>query len=107
MADFGSRSPCQEEAHEDFISRHNEIGITVKSLRERQLNIANPKLEQLAAIGAEDPDYKMMIQHIERGMQENLLEENSELLNLKGDFPHLGLETLSREKLIVKTEATS
>ena len=46
----------------------------------RQLDIADPKLEQLAAIGTEDPDYQMMIQHIERGIQKNLLEENSEFL---------------------------
>ena len=66
VADIGSRSPCLEEAHEDFISRNNEIGITVKSLRVRQLDVADPKLEQLAAIGAEDPEYEMMINHIER-----------------------------------------
>ena len=43
-----------------------------------------------------------MIGHIERGIQEDLLEENSELMNLKGDLPYLGLEVLSRGKLIVK-----
>ena len=102
VADFGSRSPCQEEAHEDFISRNNEIGITVKSLRVRQLDIADPKLEQLAAIGAEDPDNLMIIDHIEGGIQENLLEENSELLQLKGDVLHLGLKTFSKGKVIVK-----
>ena len=99
---FRSRSPSQEKAHEDFISRNNEIGITVKSLRVRQVNAADPKLEQLAAIGAEDPDYQMMINHIERGIQENLPEENSELLQLKGDFVNLGLRTFSKGKLIVK-----
>ena len=102
VADIGSRSPCLEEAHEDFISRNNEIGITVKSLRVRQLDVADPKLEHLAAIGAEDPEYQMMINHIERGIQENLLEENSELLQLKGDFVNLGLQTFSKRKLIVK-----
>ena len=102
VADFGSRSPCLEEAHEDFISRNNEIGITVKSLRVRQLDVADPKLGQLAAIGAEDPEYQMMIDHIEIGIQENLLENNSELRLIKGDFTKLGLQTFSRGKLIVK-----
>ena len=32
VADFGSRSPCLEEAHEDVISGNNEIVMTVKSL---------------------------------------------------------------------------
>ena len=44
----------------------------------------------------------MMIDHIEKGIKENLLEENSELRQLKGDFLHLGLETFSRGKLTVK-----
>ena len=44
----------------------------------------------------------MMIQHIQRGLEENLLEENSKLLQMKGDFPYFGLVTLSRGKLIVK-----
>ena len=43
-----------------------------------------------------------MIGHLERGIQEDLLEEDSEVRNLKGDLPHLGLQTLSRGKLIVK-----
>ena len=34
------------------------IGITVKSLRVKQLDIADPKLEQLAAIGMEDQTTK-------------------------------------------------
>ena len=102
VAEFGSRSPCLEEPHEDFITRNNEIGITVKSLRVRQLDVADPKLEQLAAIGAEDPEYQMMVDHIERGIQENLLENNSELRLMKGDFTKLGLQTFSRGKLIVK-----
>ena len=57
----------------------------------RQLDVADPKLEQLAAIGAEDPEYQMLINHIERGIQENLLEDNSELLHIKGDFTKLCL----------------
>ena len=68
----------------------------------KQLDLLDPKLEQLAAISAEDPDYQLMVGHIEIGIQEDLLEENSELLNLKGDLPHPGLEILSRGKLIVK-----
>ena len=72
VADFGSRAPVLEGAHEDFISRNNEIGITIKSLRVKQLDVADPKLEQLAAIGAEDPQYQMMIDHLERGINENL-----------------------------------
>ena len=38
---------------------------------------------------------------MERGIQENLLEEDSELRRLVGDLPHLGLQTLTKGKLIV------
>ena len=84
------------------ISRNNEIGITVKSLRVRQLDVADPKLEQLAAIGAEDPQYQMMIDHLERGINEDFLENDSELRLIKGDLTKLGLQTFSKGKLIVK-----
>ena len=59
-------------------------------------------LLDLAAIGANDPEYQQMIRHLERGIQEDLLEEDSELRKLVGNLPHLGLQTLSRGKLIVK-----
>ena len=78
------------------------MGIAVKSLCVKQLDLLDPKLEELAAIGTEDPDYQQMIGHLERRVQEDLLEDDSELRNLKGDLPHLGLQTLSRGKLIVK-----
>ena len=95
VADWGSRSPCQEGAHEDFITKNNKMGITGKSLRVKQLDLIDPKLEELAAIGAEDQDYQLMIGHSEIGIQEDFLEENSELLNLKGDLPHVGQESAS------------
>ena len=38
VADWGSRSPCQEEAHEDFITRNNKMGTTMKSLRVNKLD---------------------------------------------------------------------
>ena len=81
VADWGSRSPCQEGANEDFITKNSEMGITVKSLRVKQLD-----LHDLAAIGANDLEYQQMIRHLERGIQENLLEEDSELRRLVGDL---------------------
>ena len=101
VANWGSRSPYQEGAHEDFITKNSEMGITVKSLRVKQLDLLDPKLVDLAAIGANDPEYQQMIRHLEWGIQENLPEEDSELRRLVGDIPHLGLQTLSRGKLIV------
>lgn len=77
LADWGSRSPCQEGAHEDFKTEINEMGITVKSLRVKQLDLLDPKLEELAAIGKNDPDYQQMIRYLERGIQEDLLEDDS------------------------------
>ena len=71
LAYLGSRSPCQEGAHEDFITKNSEMGITVKSLRVKQLDLHDPKLEDLAAIGANDPEYQH-IRHLEKGIQENL-----------------------------------
>ena len=102
VADFGSRSPCLEEAHKDFILGNNETGITVKSLRVRQLDVADPKLKQLAARSRRSRLANDDQLHRERGIQENLLEENPELLQLKGDFVNLGLKTLSKRKLKVK-----
>ena len=46
VSDFGSRSPCQEGAHEDFITKNNKMGITGKSLRVKQLDLIDPKLEE-------------------------------------------------------------
>ena len=43
-----------------------------------------------------------MIRYLERGIQENQLEEDSDLRKMVGDFPNLGLQTLDRGKLIVK-----
>ena len=63
------------------------MGITVKSLRVKQLDLLDPKLEDLAAIGANDPEYQQMIRHLERGIQENLLEEDLELRRLVRDLP--------------------
>ena len=70
VADWGSRSQCTEGTHEDFITKNSEMGITVKSLRVKQLDLHVPKLEDLAAIGANDPEYQQMIRHLERGIQE-------------------------------------
>ena len=78
------------------------MGITVKSLRGKQLDLFDPKLEDLAAIGTNDPEYQKLSKHLERGFQEDQLEEDSELRKLVGDLPHLGLQILSRGKLIVK-----
>ena len=99
VADWGSKSPCTEGVHEDFITKNNEIGIKVKSLRVKQLG---QKLEDLAEMGANDPEYQQMIRHLEQGIQEDQLEEGSELRKMKGDSPNLGLQSLSRGKLIVK-----
>ena len=33
VADWGSRSPCIEGQHEDFLTPNNEMDIQVKSLR--------------------------------------------------------------------------
>ena len=81
--------PCTEGAHEDFITRNIEIGITVKSLCVKPFDLLNPKLEDLAEIRANDPGYKEMIRHLEQGIQENQLEEDSELRKMVGDFPNL------------------
>ena len=74
----------------------------MKSLHIKQLDLHDPKLEDLAAIGANDPEYQQTIRHLERGIQENQLEEDSELRKMVGDFPNLGLQTLTIGKLIGK-----
>ena len=54
---WGYRSPCNEGEHKDFIKKNSEMGITVKSLRVKQLDLHDPKLEDLAGIRANDPQY--------------------------------------------------
>ena len=63
----------------------------MKSLRVKQLDLLDPKLEDLTEIGANDPEYQHMIKLLEQGIQENQLEEISELKKMEGDFPNLGL----------------
>ena len=72
------------------------MGITVKSLRVRQLD---PKLEEVAAMEANDPEYQQMIRHIEQGINEDLLEEDSELRKMIGEIPNLGLQYISTGKM--------
>ena len=43
-----------------------------------------------------------MIRHLEQVIQEDQLREDSELRKMKDDFPNLGLQTLTRGKLLVK-----
>ena len=71
-------------------------------LRVKQLDLLDPKLEYLAALQANNPEYKQMIRHIEQGIKEDQLEENSELRKMVGNTPNSGLQSLSTGKLIVK-----
>ena len=73
--------------------------ITVKSLWVKQLDLLDPKLEDLAELGANDSGYQKMIRHIKQGIKDDQLEDDSELKKLKGDFPNLGLQSLSKGKL--------
>ena len=75
-------------------------------MRIKQLDLLDPKLKVLAEMGANDPEYQHMIKLLEQGIQENQLEENSELKKMKGDFPNLGLQSLSMGKLILKMATT-
>ena len=81
---------CTEGALKDK-PKNNEIDITVKSLRLKQLDLLDPKLEDLAEVRANDPEYQQMIRHLEQGIQEDQLEDDSELRKVKVDFPNLGL----------------
>ena len=51
-------------------------------------------------MGANDPVHQQMIRHLEHRIQEDQLEEDSELRKKKGGFPNL--QSLNREQLIVK-----
>ena len=70
--------------------------ITVKSLWVKQLDLLDPKLEDLAELGANDSGYQKMIRHIKQGIKDDQLEDDSELKKLKEEFPNQGLQTLSR-----------
>ena len=62
VADWGSRS--LRRCNEDFITKNSEMGITLQSLCVKQLDVHDPKLEDLAAIGANDPEYQQMIRYL-------------------------------------------
>ena len=61
VAEWGSRSPCTEGQHDDFLTLHSEMVIQLMSLRVKQLDLMDP-----APTGANDPAYQQMIRHIER-----------------------------------------
>ena len=62
--------------------------------------MADPKLEQLAAIGAEDPEYQTIVNHTERNTRKPTGKQ-LRITFMKGDFTKLGLQTFLRGKLIV------
>ena len=91
MADYGSRAPISEENHREFRITNNDIGIKVETNRVKSLNIRDHSLTKLAELAKEDARYTRMVHHLERGTPLNMIKQDSELRELRGDIQHVGL----------------
>ena len=88
VADYGSRAPISEENHREFRITNNDIGIKVETNRVKSLNIRDHSLTKLAELAKEDAMYTRMVHHLERGTPFNMIEQDCELRELRGDIQH-------------------
>ena len=103
--DHGSRNPISFGQHKVFDSEPGALGICVRSNRVMALDsvdVKDPKVETLAAIGAQDESYLRNVEHVENNSDPNTLEKSSELRQLRADWDRLSVVTLDRGKLIVR-----
>ena len=103
--DFGSRYPISFGQHKTFDSEVGALGICVRSNRVMAMDsvdIKDPKVETLAAIGAQDQSYVRNVEHVENSSDPTTLEKSSELRQLRADWDRLSVITLDRGKLIVR-----
>ena len=77
----------------------------VRTIRAERMMIANldPRIGKLAEIGDRDPQYKMLIHHVENQTERKHLEDNSELKQVGVVVKELGIFTCeSGLKLVVR-----
>ena len=72
-----------------------KLNLGVRTVRAERMMIANldPRIEKLAEIGNTDPQYQMLIHHVENQTEKKHLEENSELKQIGVCFRELGIFT--------------
>ena len=91
VVDYGSRAPITEEEHREYRISNNDIGIKVKTNRVKELNIRDHSLVKLAELAKDDVQYCRMVEHIKNDTENDRVEEESELKQLRGDIKHIGL----------------
>ena len=94
-ADFCSRRPrdlfeavCEQEVPV-------KLNLGVRAIRAERMMIANldPRIGKLAEIGDREPQYKMLIHHVENQTEKKHVEENSELRQIGVSVKELGIFT--------------
>ena len=73
------------------------------SIHMKQLEILDPLVGELAAAGADDAQYVLMLNDIENGVQGKDLDEASELKSIQGMLGELGVTVLpDGNRLVVR-----
>ena len=90
IADFGSRYPRNTSEGEEFEILRPTICTKSRRVQEVQFDSADPKVEKLARIASECPQYQMiMIHHILRDTPVKEIEDTSELKRMQGGLQDL------------------
>ena len=101
VADYASRNPLQRGCHEMFSTQPGELGIAVRSSRVQSLDCVDPRVERLARAGAEDEEYRKMVEDLRQGTDTKHLSNTSELRDLKGCFSELSIHTTDGGKELI------
>ena len=91
VAYFGSRYPRDTQEGEEFEILRPTICTKSRRVQEVQFDSMDPKVEKLARIASECPDYQMMIHHISRETPMKEIEDNSELKRMQGGLKDLAV----------------
>ena len=91
VADFGSRYPRDTQEGEEFEILRPTICTKSRRVQEIQFDSVDPKVEKLARIASECPDYQMVIHHISRETPMKEIEDNSELKRMQGGLKDLAV----------------
>ena len=82
-----------------------KLRLVVRTVRAERMMLAtiDPRIESLAEVGDSDPNYKMLVHHVENQTESKHLEDNSELKKVGVVMKDLGIfECESGLKLVVR-----
>ena len=78
----------------------------MKTNRVRRLNIRDHSLTKIAELAKKDVMYCRMVEHLKRGTKLEMIEEDCELRQLRGDIQHIGLFNTEAGPLIERNSFT-